>query len=128
MKWGIFESGDLRNIALTDSEKDSLMQHRLTYVAKEFTDEQASDGLDFKKEFHLNGDEIVVSDIGLPPTNELWKEDFERWVSSSIMKITGLDFFYKKNGIVNEIEQSLNELSMLNDPNGIYMKCFCELD
>ena len=49
-------------------------------------------------------------------------------ISSSIIKITGLDFFYKKKGIVNEIEESLNELSMLNDPNGIYMKCFCELD
>ena len=49
-------------------------------------------------------------------------------ISSSIVKITGLDFFYKKNGLVNEIEESLNELSMLNDPNGIYMKCFCELD
>ena len=54
-------------------------------------------------------------------------------ISSSIVKITGLDFLYKrngivKNGIVNEIEESLNELSMLNDPNGIYMKCFCELD
>ena len=49
-------------------------------------------------------------------------------ISSSIVKTTGLDFFYKKNGLVNEIEESLNELSMLNDPNGIYMKCFCELD
>ena len=49
-------------------------------------------------------------------------------ISSSIVKITGLDFLYKRNGIVNEIEESLNELSMLNDPNGIYMKCFCELD
>ena len=48
--------------------------------------------------------------------------------SLSIAKITGLDFFYKKNGLMNEIEESLNEFSMLNDPNGIYMKCFCELD
>ena len=114
MKWGIFESGDLRNIALTDSEKDSLMQHRLTYVAKEFTDEQASDGLDFKKEFHLNGDEIVVSDIGLPPTNELWKEDFERWVSSSIMKIGSFLKANPSHPDLNEWQTVYNQLMAIN--------------
>tara|TARA_B100001250_G_scaffold413999_1_gene450153 strand:- start:301 stop:2142 length:1842 start_codon:yes stop_codon:yes gene_type:complete len=45
-----------------------------------------------------------------------------------IAHLTGLDFFYQKNDLINEIEQSFNELSMMNDPNGIYMKCFCELD
>ena len=49
-------------------------------------------------------------------------------ISSSIIKITGLDFLYKKNEILDGIEESLHELSMMNDPNGIYMKCFCELD
>ena len=48
--------------------------------------------------------------------------------TSSIIKITGLDFLYKKNEILDGIEESLHELSMMNDPNGIYMKCFCELD
>ena len=49
-------------------------------------------------------------------------------ITSSIIKITGLDFIYKKNELLDGIEESLNELSMMNDPNGIYMKCFCELD
>ena len=49
-------------------------------------------------------------------------------ITSSIIKITGLDFLYKKNEILDGIEGSLHELSMMNDPNGIYMKCFCELD
>ena len=49
-------------------------------------------------------------------------------ITSSIIKITGLDFLYKKNEILDGIEESLHELSMMNDPNGIYMKCFCELD
>jgi len=49
-------------------------------------------------------------------------------IASSIIKITGLDFLYKKNELLNGIEESLHELSMMNDPNGIYMKCFCELD
>ena len=49
-------------------------------------------------------------------------------ITSSIIKITGLDFLYKKNELLNGIEESLHELSMMNDPNGIYMKCFCELD
>ena len=48
--------------------------------------------------------------------------------TSSIIKITGLDFLYKKNELLDGIEESLHELSMMNDPNGIYMKCFCELD
>ena len=49
-------------------------------------------------------------------------------ITSSIIKITGLDFLYKKNELLYGIEESLHELSMMNDPNGIYMKCFCELD
>ena len=49
-------------------------------------------------------------------------------ITSSIIKITGLDFLYKKNELLDGIEESLHELSMMNDPNGIYMKCFCELD
>ena len=49
-------------------------------------------------------------------------------ITSSIIKITGLDFLYKKNELLDGIEESLQELSMMNDPNGIYMKCFCELD
>ena len=49
-------------------------------------------------------------------------------ITSSIIKITGLDFLYKKNELLDGIEGSLHELSMMNDPNGIYMKCFCELD
>jgi len=49
-------------------------------------------------------------------------------ITSSVIKITGLDFLYKKNEILDGIEESLRELSMMNDPNGIYMKCFCELD
>ena len=49
-------------------------------------------------------------------------------ITFSIAHLTGLDFFYQKNDLINEIEQSFNELSMMNDPNGIYMKCFCELD
>jgi len=49
-------------------------------------------------------------------------------ITFSIAQFTGLDFFYQKNDLINEIEQSFNELSMMNDPNGIYMKCFCELD
>ena len=49
-------------------------------------------------------------------------------IASSIIKITGLDFLYKKNELLDGIEESLHELSMMNDPNGIYMKCFCELD
>ena len=49
-------------------------------------------------------------------------------ITSSIIKITGLDFLYKKNELLDEIEESLHELSAMNDPNGIYMKCFCELD
>ena len=49
-------------------------------------------------------------------------------ITSSIIKITGLDFLYKKNELLDGIEESLHELSTMNDPNGIYMKCFCELD
>ena len=49
-------------------------------------------------------------------------------IASSVIQVTGLDFFYQKNDLINEIEQSLDELSMMNDPNGIYMNCFCELD
>ena len=49
-------------------------------------------------------------------------------ITFSIAQFTGLDFFYQKNDLINEIGQSFNELSMMNDPNGIYMKCFCELD
>ena len=49
-------------------------------------------------------------------------------ITSSIIKITGLDFLYKKNKLLDGIEESLHGLSMMNDPNGIYMKCFCELD
>ena len=49
-------------------------------------------------------------------------------ITSSIIKFTGLDFIYKKNELLDGIEESLHELSMMNDPNGIYMKCFCELD
>ena len=49
-------------------------------------------------------------------------------ITSSIIKITGLDFLYKKNELLDGIQGSLHELSMMNDPNGIYMKCFCELD
>ena len=49
-------------------------------------------------------------------------------ITSSIIKITGLDFLYKKNELLDGIEESLHELSIMNDPNGIYMKCFCELD
>ena len=49
-------------------------------------------------------------------------------ITSSIIKITGLDFLYKKNELLDGIEESLHELSMMNDPNGIYMKCVCELD
>ena len=49
-------------------------------------------------------------------------------ITSSIIKITGFDFLYKKNELLDGIEESLHELSMMNDPNGIYMKCFCELD
>ena len=49
-------------------------------------------------------------------------------ITSSVIKITGLDFLYKKNELLDGIEESLHELSMMNDPNGIYMKCFCELD
>ena len=49
-------------------------------------------------------------------------------ITSSIIKITGLDFLYKKSELLDGIEESLDELSMMNDPNGIYMKCFCELD
>ena len=49
-------------------------------------------------------------------------------ITSTIIKITGLDFLYKKNELLDGIEESLHELSMMNDPNGIYMKCFCELD
>ena len=49
-------------------------------------------------------------------------------ITSSIIKITGLDFLYKKNELLDGIEESLHGLSMMNDPNGIYMKCFCELD
>ena len=49
-------------------------------------------------------------------------------ITSSIIKITGLDFLYKNNELLDGIEESLHELSMMNDPNGIYMKCFCELD
>ena len=49
-------------------------------------------------------------------------------ITSSIIKITRLDFLYKKNELLDGIEESLHELSMMNDPNGIYMKCFCELD
>ncbi|MBI33627.1 MAG: signal peptide peptidase SppA, partial [Gammaproteobacteria bacterium] len=49
-------------------------------------------------------------------------------ITSSIIKVTGLDFLYKENDLMNEIEQSLDKISMMNDPNGIYMKCFCELD
>jgi protease-4 len=49
-------------------------------------------------------------------------------ISVSITKITGLDTLFKKNGLLNEIEQTLGDISTMNDPNGIYMKCFCELD
>ena len=49
-------------------------------------------------------------------------------ITFSIAQHTGLEFFYQKNEIINEIERSFDELSMMNDPNGIYMKCFCELD
>ena len=49
-------------------------------------------------------------------------------ITSTIIKITGLDFLYKKNELLDGIEESLHGLSMMNDPNGIYMKCFCELD
>jgi protease-4 len=49
-------------------------------------------------------------------------------VTFSITQLTGLEFFYQKNELINEIERSFDELSMMNDPNGIYMKCFCELD
>jgi len=49
-------------------------------------------------------------------------------ITSSIIEITGFDFLYKKNELLDGIEESLHELSMMNDPNGIYMKCFCELD
>ena len=49
-------------------------------------------------------------------------------ITSSIIKITGLDFLYKKNELLDGIQGSLHELSMMNDPNAIYMKCFCELD
>ena len=79
MKYAIFENGDLRNVALTDSEKDSLMQHRTTYVAKEFTDQQASDALNLKKTFRLEGDNIVSSDNEIPTTEALSKEYFEQW-------------------------------------------------
>jgi protease-4 len=48
--------------------------------------------------------------------------------TSTIIKVTGLDVLYKENDLMNEIEQSLDKISMMNDPNGIYMKCFCELD
>ena len=49
-------------------------------------------------------------------------------ITSSIIEITGFDFLYKKNELLDGIEESLHELSIMNDPNGIYMKCFCELD
>ena len=49
-------------------------------------------------------------------------------ITFSIIEITGFDFLYKKNKLLDGIEESLHELSMMNDPNGIYMKCFCELD
>lgn len=49
-------------------------------------------------------------------------------ISVSITKITGLDTLFKKNSLLNEIEQTLGDISTMNDPNGIYMKCFCELD
>ena len=49
-------------------------------------------------------------------------------IASSVIQVTGLDFFYQKNDLINEIEQSFDELSKMNDPNGIYMNCFCELD
>ena len=49
-------------------------------------------------------------------------------ITSFIIKFIGLDFLYKKNKLLDGIEESLHELSMMNDPNGIYMKCFCELD
>ena len=49
-------------------------------------------------------------------------------ITFSIAQLTGLEFFYQKNELINEIERSFDGLSMMNDPNGIYMKCFCELD
>ena len=114
MKWAIFENGDLRNIALTDSEKDSLMQHRPKYVAKELTDQQASDGLDGKKEFRLDGDAIVTTDIGLDLTNELWKEYFELWVSSSIRKVGAFLNANPNHPDFNEWQTVNNQLLAIN--------------
>ena len=76
----------------------------------------------------INDEELGVKRINRDTNIDSFFAGMMANISLSIIKITGLDFFYKKNGIVNEIEESLNELSMLNDPNGIYMKCFCELD
>ena len=76
----------------------------------------------------INDEELGVKRINRDTNINSFFSGMMANISSSIIKITGLYFFYKKNGIVNEIVESLNELSMLNDPNGIYMKCFCELD
>lgn len=90
-KWFIFEKdsntgqGDLRNVALTDDEKDSLMQHRATYIAKEVTDSQADDALNEVKEFKLNGDTINESTLDWSESNrsaEASQEVFENWLSN----------------------------------------------
>tara|TARA_Y100001973_G_C5195672_1_gene334079 strand:- start:1648 stop:2097 length:450 start_codon:yes stop_codon:yes gene_type:complete len=89
-KWFIFEQGDLRNVALTDDEKDSLMQHRQTYVPKEVTDSQADDALNVVRGFNLNGDTITDFTFDWAESNrsaEASLEVFEKWLQDSIIRI-----------------------------------------
>ena len=88
-KWGIFEQNDLRNIALTDSEKDSLIENRITYVAKTLTDDQANNALNEKKDLKLNGDTIVESDVDIADYNttaEKSRDILEFWIKNSIVR------------------------------------------
>ena len=96
-KWGIFEYGDIRAVALTDAEKDSLMEHRGTYVAKEFTDAQADACLNVTKEFKLDGEaieELVVDWNDSNANAESGEANFKAWVEGNSSDIY---FFLQAN-------------------------------
>ena len=114
MKYAIFENGDLRNVALTDSEKDSLMQHRTTYVSKQINDQQASDALNLKKTFRLEGDNIVSSDNEIPTTEVLSKEYFEQWYSWAVSGIAAFLKSNKNHPDYNEWQTVQNQLLAIN--------------
>jgi hypothetical protein len=112
-KWGIFEQNDLRNIALTDSEKDSLIENRITYVAKTLTDDQANNALNEKKDLKLNGDTIVESDVDIADYNttaEKSRDILEFWIKNSIIRIT---HFLTSNGNHSDFSEWQNVKNQL---------------